>query len=499
MMVPFVKAAHANRIGQKLRSIILRAGLLFFVTYNAIAAELMANRPFSGDGLSSERYREEIFDAVTITRDIPYGQAVNVVTGENEILLLDLYEPEGDLAIQRPAIVWMHGGAFVGGDKSSPHITDLCNPFAKRGYINVSINYRLHVAQVPEAVTQAYEDAKAAVRWLRANASTYRIDSTRIAVGGSSSGAFAALHAAYEENEGNSGSTGFSSEVGACIDFWGALVDDAVMDFGEAPLLIIHGTEDDTVPYEQALELQSRAQTVGVPYELHTLEGQGHAAWELIDEYIKWISDFLYQYLISNFPVPVQLSFFSARVENSRVCLSWRTVSEGRSVGFVVERSVGNAEWKNLGFVPGHSNTSTPRDYHFEDAQLLPGSYQYRLKQLDTDGVFTYSEAIQVVVSAPEAFQLMQNSPNPFGTSAMHGATRIRYSVPLHNSGDIELSIFNVLGQEVRRFSWGRQPPGEYELKWDGRDQQGELVSQGIYLYCLKAGLQSLTRKMLVR
>jgi len=480
----------------KLKPITLKTGLLIFAA--AMAAESRANYPSTGNGLNGERYREEIFSAVTITRDIPYGQAVNVVTGENEILLLDLYEPEGDVALQRPAIVWMHGGAFVGGDKSSPHITDLCKPFAKRGYINVSINYRLHVSQVPEAITQTYEDAKAAIRWLRANASTYRVDIKRIAVGGSSAGAFGALHATYEENEGISGNAGFSSEVGACIDFWGALLDDSVMESGEAPLLIIHGTEDDTVPYEQALELQSRAQTVGIPYELRTLEGKGHAAWELIDDYIKWISDFLYQYIITNFPLPVQLSFFSARVENSRVYLSWRTESEGRNVGFVVERSGDNAMWKNLGFVPGHSNTSTPHDYDFEDAHLLPGSYQYRLKQLDTDGAFTYSEAIQVVVPAPEAFQLMQNSPNPFVTSAMDGDTRIRYSVPLNSNVDIELSIFNALGQVVRRFDVGRQRPGEHEVRWDGRNNDGELVSQGIYFYCLKTGLQSLTRKMLV-
>ena len=266
--------------------------------------------PASAQASPPQRYREEFFSAIKSTKNLIYGQAINI-SGQMETLRLDLYEPQNDSAQTRPVMIWIHGGGFTGGDKSDEQITELCTRFAKRGYVTASLNYRMRKqwSTLPEyfaAVQEAKEDAQAAVRWFRAQAQTYRCDTTRIAIGGSSAGATTALHATYEISAGTSGNPRRSSKIAACVEFWGALNDKALMETGEAPLLIVHGTADSKVPYTAAALLQSRAQEVGVPYELHALQGAGHAAWEYMPELISWTSDFLFKHVISKTPTGVE-------------------------------------------------------------------------------------------------------------------------------------------------------------------------------------------------
>src|SRR5215467_12378096 len=106
---------------------------------------------------------------------------------------MDEYEATGDTVTSRPAIIWVHGGSFSSGDKTSPELVDEANTFSMKGYFNVSINYRLEPggcsASIPTttcitAIREALEDAQTAVRYLRTNATTYAIDPTRIAIGG---------------------------------------------------------------------------------------------------------------------------------------------------------------------------------------------------------------------------------------------------------------------------------------------------------------------------
>ena len=266
-----------------------------------------ANRPMMED-----RYLKEVFSSIKVNRDIVYGQAKNVVSGKNQKLKLDIYEPKGDTEPLRPVIVMIHGGGFINGDKENDKTVQLSKLFAKRGYVTVSIDYRLYkgyidytdTLRITEAVTQAYEDAKAAVRWLRAHATEYRLDGSRIAIGGTSAGAITALHAAYEENEGNSGTPGVSSEVAACISVAGALVDDTVMESQEAPLIIFHGVVDTRVPFTQALELEARAKEINLPYELHTYFA-GHDLSPFTQQIVDLTSDFLYRNMIQSGPTSV--------------------------------------------------------------------------------------------------------------------------------------------------------------------------------------------------
>jgi len=254
-------------------------------------------------GTSTTRYLDEVFPNVSVTPNLAFCRG--------STLLLDLYQPAGDAATTRPAIVWIHGGGFYKGAKSDPNMVTLAERFAKRGYVTASINYRLapkdevdpnlptfSKAAFAQAVTSATKDARAAVRWLRANATRFRIDKQRIAIGGGSAGAFTSLHVAYTNDEEEGSKPDDSSEVCAVVDIWGGLLNANEMKAGGPPLLIIHGTLDKLVPVAFAEKLVSRAKEVGVTCEFHPLEGKGHAAWASMEQYIRWIAPFLYHHVI---------------------------------------------------------------------------------------------------------------------------------------------------------------------------------------------------------
>lgn len=246
---------------------------------------------------SNGRYMQEVFPTVSTAPNLTYGQSTTY-TGVSQPLLLDLYQPSGDAIPLRPAIVWIHGGYFISGDKTDSNLVELATRFAKRGYVTVSINYRLRnqttsTIDTASAANDAMEDAQAAVRWLRKNASTYGIDPAKIVIAGSSAGAITTLDAAYMNGAGTSGNPGFSSQVSAVVDLWGGLSDINAMQAGSPPLLIVHGTLDTTVPYALALQLVARAQAVGVPYEFHPIAGEGHAPWDQMENIIGWTAPFL--------------------------------------------------------------------------------------------------------------------------------------------------------------------------------------------------------------
>ena len=233
-------------------------------------------------GTAPVRYRDAIFNAVTVTDNVTYGSAVNQ-EGQTVTLQLDLYQPTGDTITARPAIVWVHGGSFCCGDKSSAELVDEATTFSKEGYVNVSINYRLEspgctgsFSNCLAAIAEATADAQTAVRFLRTNATTYGVDPNRIAIGGSSAGAIAALNVGY------STAADPASRVRAALSLSGAQVDVGTIEPGDAPAIDFHCTTDPLVPYQwsvntinsakaQGLDafLESWNETCHVPYAEH--------------------------------------------------------------------------------------------------------------------------------------------------------------------------------------------------------------------------------------
>ena len=232
-------------------------------------------------GTAPMRYRDSIFNAVTVTSNVTYGSAVNL---ENQMitLQLDMYQPAGDTVTDRPAIVWVHGGSFCCGNRTSPEIVDEATTFAKQGFLNVSIDYRLEspgcsgtFSNCVAAIQEAAADAQTAVRFLRTNSATYGIDPNRIAIGGSSAGAITALNVGFSTSEDP------SAKVRAAVSLSGAHLVVGTISPGDAPALDFHCTTDPLVSYQWAVDtinaakaltdafLESWDETCHVPYTEH--------------------------------------------------------------------------------------------------------------------------------------------------------------------------------------------------------------------------------------
>jgi len=269
------------------------------------------------------RYKNVQFDSLNVTSDIQYGQSVNL-EGDTVDLLLDVYEPVGDTLNERPLIIFAHGGSFTSGSKTNGAIQEISRRMAKRGFVTASINYRLTSAgnladsvKIVKETIMAAQDGKAALRFFRkdaaVNGNQFRIDMDQMFFGGNSAGAILALHLAYAEYEdttvmndeietlanevggfeGNSGNPGYSSDVDAVVNMSGALKNAAYLDVNDQPLLSLHGTNDQTVPYDRGQVYQSipfqlitvegssliheRADTVGVTNRLKTFYNAGHS------------------------------------------------------------------------------------------------------------------------------------------------------------------------------------------------------------------------------
>ena len=237
-------------------------------------------------GSGTVRYRDDITSSVDVTKGVAYGKAADL-TGAVKTLKLDVYQPHGDTVTKRAAVVWVHGGSFKGGSKDDGEIVDQATVFTKKGYVVVSIDYRLSAggcapftSDCIKAIEMAYHDAQAAVRFLRAKATTYGIDTNRIAVAGTSAGAITAYNVAYgSEIPGHSGNPGYSSKVRAAVSLSGASLT-TTPNAGEPPTLDFHGTKDDLVPYEWVQSTVKDAKAAGLVAEQTVWPGDGHVPYD---------------------------------------------------------------------------------------------------------------------------------------------------------------------------------------------------------------------------
>ncbi len=184
-------------------------------------------------------------------------------------------------------------------------------------------------------------------------------------------------------------------------------------------------------------------------------------------------------------PLPVEIVTFSAAVTGSIVRLNWTAVMEINNYGFEVERTEAtNVKWNKIAFVIGAGNSTSTKEYNFTDNFVIPGKYLYRLKQVDNNGQFEYSNEIEIEIGLPEIFVLSQNYPNPFNPS-----TTIKYSIPASNF--VTLKVYDVLGNEVSNLVNEYKNAGSYEVNFDGSQ-----LSSGTYFYKLESGAFSQTKKL---
>ena len=276
---------------------------------------------FAQNPCGQGRYVSPVFPEVEITKDVVFGENLQpslVDPNARQTLRMDIYEPKGDTATNRPLLILAFGGAFVAGSRSDADISELCTRLAKLGYVTASIDYRVTISLIFDrsernfylAVMKAVHDMKAAVRYFRMDADSanlFRIDPARIIAGGISAGGVTGIHTAYLNNpawlppsiandtaaiggiEGLSGNPGYSSGVMGVINLCGAIGDTTWLNGSQIPIISVHGTEDQVVPYGSTTTLlganltahgsasiHQQALRIGLESELLTFQGADH-------------------------------------------------------------------------------------------------------------------------------------------------------------------------------------------------------------------------------
>ena len=284
------------------------------------------------------RYSSEIFSSVNVT-EVEYTDVYDLNIF-NTGLDMDVYVPDGDTEQNRPVIIFAHGGTFIAGTKTDAPIVELCEAFAKRGYVTASIQYRLtsplfltDSLHMVETVLESVSDAKAAIRYFRKDYSlnnNFGIDPDQIYIGGYSAGAVIANHIGYFNDlsvapnyissvvnssligglDGNSGNSGFSSDVKGVINIAGALTSTVHMDINDVPIVSVQATDDATLPYycDHALQasymltccgagsMHDVANNLGLYNALYTFQGGGHSmpVSQMANITVPFISDFIF-------------------------------------------------------------------------------------------------------------------------------------------------------------------------------------------------------------
>ena len=190
---------------------------------------------------------------------------------------------------------------------------------------------------------------------------------------------------------------------------------------------------------------------------------------------------------------PVELSSFTGNVESGNVMLKWSTSTETNNKGFEVQKSEirdqsahDGTDWKSLGFVNGNGSTTEKHYYSFQDKNIQEGKSHYRLKQIDFDGSYKYSQTVEVNITAPEEFSLQQNYPNPFNPS-----TNIEYKIP--EKEFVTLKVYDVLGNEIKTLVNEEKPAGRYTVNFSASN-----LASGVYYYRISAGNFTNIKKMIL-
>ena len=181
--------------------------------------------------------------------------------------------------------------------------------------------------------------------------------------------------------------------------------------------------------------------------------------------------------------VPVELVLFTASSRNNSVTLNWKTVTEVNNYGFDIERRTKN-RWEKLAFVPGSGNSNSPKNYVYVDQNLIGGTkFEYRLKQIDANGKFEYSDIVCVEISVHN-YVLLQNYPNPFNS-----ITKIEFG--MMEKGNVKLTLHNTLGKEIRVLINEGKEAGYHSIDFNASN-----LPSGVYFYRIQNGNFIDTKKM---
>ena len=184
--------------------------------------------------------------------------------------------------------------------------------------------------------------------------------------------------------------------------------------------------------------------------------------------------------------VPVELVSFTANAIENKIILKWKTATEINNYGFEIERRIyGDEGWEKVTFVEGNGNSSSLKNYEFVDNPVGGGKFEYRLKQIDVNGSFEYSNSVEADIT-PREYELSQNYPNPFNP-----VTNIKFSLP--KAEKVKINIYNSLGEKVLSLVDKEYEAGVYKVELNASG-----FASGIYFYKIQAGSFISTKKMIL-
>jgi acetyl esterase/lipase len=242
------------------------------------------------------QYQETRFET-EIQEDLAFG-TVTRSTGEPETLHLDVYQPAGDPAELRPAVLWFHGGGFrPGNDKRQRYIPLFARAFAARGFVGIAPDYRIREnpdSDLAGTIEDAVSDGRSALGWVQTHAADYRIDPHRVILAGGSAGGMLVTNLVHSSEKH------FASQLeGVCavVDLWGTPAGTqrrfTQINPAAPATFIVHGTADALVPYQNSLTFASELQQAGIPHTFLTLPDAPHTPFMHFDQIVQAVSAFL--------------------------------------------------------------------------------------------------------------------------------------------------------------------------------------------------------------
>ncbi|MGB1309352.1 MAG: PKD domain-containing protein [Oceanihabitans sp.] len=438
------------------------------------------------------RYTNDQFSNVTVLEDVVYGTApfVNTILGVESItttqnLLMDIYLPDGDTNTLRPVIVFAHGGGFVIGNKQHDDMVALCETYAKKGYVTVSIDYRqgffvlgnvnMHAIR---AVYRGIQDGKTAVRFMRANAATYGVDSSKVYFVGSSAGSFIGLHGIYmdEANEKPS-QAGIVNYTNATIPFFHTTPDLGPLDIGEnlnkkgeadavvslwgaiqntnlikaqdtEPVLLVHGDSDIVVPFnsgppfsipllddvEGSNLIKNKLVALGATNnETYFVSGQGHEFYGVLNGAFIGSGGNAYWNIIVD-----KITAFLWK--QHKPLANFASAETGLIVDFT-DSSTGALSWL---WDFGDGNTSTLQN----PTHTYANAGTYNVKLYIENNILSWDEKVKTI------------TPETLSTTTVNDLNFSYYPNPISNTLQLEFSkyhqnidiqVYNTLGQLVKK------------------------------------------------
>ena len=383
----------------------------------------------------------------------------------NSANLVDVYIASGDTNTHRPVFMFMHGGGFTtSNDKTQSYVQTFCKYMATCGYIAYAPNYNVGGGHTLPQNLKSCKDMDACLNSVRRKlinypAGNYSLDTNYLFVGGGSAGAHLSCNFAFADTSAAYG--GFKpnlTNVIALTDGWGSspINTDRLYNFkslnsNSMPVFIVQGSADATVPVQMSIDLNNALNAVGSMHDFWEIAGETHGC----PNHLPQISDSIAYYNVKAWKryypqtinaicvvTPVKLSFFGVSQIEDKVVAKWNTASEENVHYFEIERSIDGINFEPVVRTTSKGNQANEYSYN-DEVSMLAGTIYYRLKSVDNNGNFAYSEIESIYIKATKNI-IADIYPNP---AASNELLNVKYVAV--KAGTIHYQILNTLGQKL--------------------------------------------------